>query len=325
MFLMKYGGPVSKGTGDYSRNDKMKSEIRWLLVIMSLFFVLFGGIAHADNSKSSGTWDDISSAIRAPLLKGADASRFRIHGEVLVDTSRSLDDADHVAWEGFYRASMTIKDNVYQIAYSVDTAFAQAYSYQNESMQSANGSDGDFVYGVVSVAKYWENGRNFYSEWIDRVSVGLNGGVPVGNSVGKTYFNGSVGPGFAIEKRFGRLGVAQGINYSHGFYQYDLRSDGTINNPEVFRSKTALSFDITSWLSADLFYMYTEAIDFNGVAKGGDKTYIDLSYKVSNMLAVSAGIATDRESTLDPNGQNEEIKFYDREYSAAFFDVTMNF
>jgi hypothetical protein len=247
-------------------------------------------------------------------------SRFEYSGEIFVDTSQTLSNPGHETWEGFYKANLKLTDNQTQITYGVESAYSQEYTYQLD-----DGSDGDMAYAVVFATKSWSNGKDFLSPLFDKITLGMTGSLPVGKESQRRTFEGGLGTNTGVSKKIGRWSLSEGLSYTRGFYQDDIRDNGTMNNPDIYKSKSSIGFDITKKLSASFLYIYTVAVDFYGVGKGADTSYIELDYALMKRVTLSAGVATDRASTLDPDGQTEQMKFYEPESSAAYFDVAFDF
>ena len=116
--------------------------------------------------------------------------------------------------------------------------------------------------------------------------------------------------------------LKEGFGYSHGFYEYDIRDDGTVNSPEQFMSTTEASLKLTEKLALSASLGLVDAISFQGVSKVSQTSGFSIDYTINDHIATSLGVSTDRPTQL-PDGQSDRVQFLDPTVAQAFLDIVI--
>lgn len=282
--------------------------------------VLSGSSPSTSSGNLLGTGD--SSASISALQKASElVPALQVSGRLLVDTSRTLDQNNEPSWSGLYIATLSMKHTSTGITGFIEAGYAREYSYERD-----DGTDGDLHHLSLGVGKKWASGKDFNSSVIDHVGISATGVLPGSREAQRRTFQGSGGPALSLDKKLGAgFTLGQMLSYSRASYEYDIRSDGTVNNPDVYRSRTDLSYDFNDKWSFVVIYLYTYAVSYQSVGRAGDTYIYELDYQPMKNLGFGLGVLSDRSSTLDPDGQSSQVSIYTEEGASAYFDVILSF
>lgn len=254
----------------------------------------------------------VGATLAEPKLNGP---RFTPRGRLLVETTGTVSSEEARSFGGWYQLAFGVADSQTNMAVGVLAGYSREYSYQRD-----DNSDGDFDNPIISLNKKWKNGVHFKSAFFDQITLGLSGAVGVSREARRRTFMGSVGPTFAVAKEISKLSIGMGVGYNRGFYEYDIRDDGTVNSPDQFLLTPSLSYAITDKLSASASMLYTYGISFQGVGRANELSALSVYYAFSKKFTVSAGVATQR-GTLEADGYTNTIKIFDPNVAQAFLDL----
>lgn len=283
-----------------------------------LFFVALPLLAVVATNAQAQSVSVLKSALPSSLARSERASAWDFSASSLtIETTQTLDSNTATSYAGSYLIAPTVVYKPEMITASLRLGYDREYSYQRD-----DGSNGDFANPTLSVAKAFVSGVDYNSRIFDSISVGLTNAVGANHDSSRRSFEASVGPFVAVSKKIGIFSISQSLGYSRGFYEYELGSDGSSNSPDVFSESTSLALDLSSSWQLSGTYRYKYSISFQAIGVGSTVALAQLSYAVTQHWGLAVGVSS-AQGTLQPDGQSNELKFYEPNSAQAFFDLTV--
>ncbi|MES2963756.1 MAG: hypothetical protein V4760_07675 [Bdellovibrionota bacterium] len=157
---------------------------------------------------------------------------------------------------------------------------------------------------------------------LDAITWSVSGALPGSREMELRKFQGSLGTSVRFAKSIRKLDLSQAFGYTRGFYEYDIRDDGTVNTPEQYKSTTELGYNVTDKLALSLSVALTQGVNFQGTARGSESSAISVDYTFTDHVSSSLGVSTDR-GTMLPDGESNRVRLFDAEVAQAFFDIVI--
>lgn len=236
-------------------------------------------------------------------------------GHVVFETTRTADEAQPASYTGWYLFTGSGTHKKTAITGTFRVGYTREYSYQRD-----DGTDGSFDNPTVTLAKSYLKGPDFNPDLIDSFSISTAGAIGANKESARRTFLWSNGLTATVAKNLGRWNLREAVSYTHSFYEFDIRGDGTVNSPDSVRTLTMVYYDITDRLSVGGTFIYSYAVSFQGAGRGSQLGQATLDYSFTNKLAASIGIASER-STIEPDGQADRIRLYAPEAAQYFVDL----
>lgn len=286
------------------------------LFILFVFSVAFIAIIYTSTAKAqSAALANDPATLATAAEESNNPKRFAYSGQFIVETTRSADEAHPASYTGWYLLSGSATHKATAITGTLRTAYGREYTYQRD-----DNTNGAFDNPIATVSKSFLNDRDFKSGLVDSVSVSLNGAIGANPESARRKFLWSNGLAVTLGKAMGGFTLRQSFGYTHSFYEYDIRNDGTVNSPDSVKSATSLFYDVTPKFSFGGVFSYGVAKSFQGVNRAGQQTQFTMDYSITNKIVASLGVASDR-STIEPDGQSDHIRFYAPEAAQYFVDL----
>lgn len=294
-----------------AQNFETISLFVFFVVSVSVLSFFLSSVAKAQTTALAND----PATLAASAEEKATPRKFIWTGQVVFETTRSADESKPASYAGWYMASGSATHKEYALTTTARVGYAQEYTYRRD-----DGSNGSFDNPSLSVAKSFLNGRDFNLSWLDSVSVSLNGTIGANQESARRTFLWSNGATVTAGKSFGRALLRQSFGYTHSFFDYDIRDDGTVNSPDSVRSLTMLYYDISDRLSIGGSFTYGYSISFQGVGRATTMAQASADYMIAPEISASVGVASER-GTLEPDGQTNRIRFYAPESAQYFVDL----
>ncbi len=259
---------------------------------------------------------NISAALPEPTAKP-----FGWTSKMTMETSQTLSADESISYGGWYQVATGYTDQNTGLTGGLSVGWFQEYSKVKD-----NGKNGDLDNPVLTLSKSWAEGTDFKSSIFDSVSVGLAAvaGASYESSAHRTYLGG-IGPSVSVSKTIrGKLHLGQALGYARGFYNYDIRNDGTVNSPDVFKSKSDISYDLSDKLALSVSIALSHALSFQHVGKSTSISSASVDYSPTRVLGLSLGVTTQR-GTISDDGASNRIALYDANVAQAFLDLVLSF
>jgi hypothetical protein len=255
-------------------------------------------------------------AMFAADAEGSSSSQpIRYGGQLVFETTRTADEAQPASYSGWYLFTGSATHKKTAITGTLRVGYTREYSYQRD-----DGTDGSFDNPTFSLAKSYRQGHDFDSDFIDSFSISAASAVGANKESARRSFLWSNGLTATVAKSLGRFNLREAVSYTHSFFEYDVRNDGTVNSPDSVRTLTMVYYDINDKLSVGGTFIYSYAVSFQGVGRGSQLGQATLDYSFNEKLAASIGIASER-STIEPDGQSDRIRLYAPEAAQYFVDL----
>jgi hypothetical protein len=325
-FMNEWVRKNSKTSSEIGRSKQHDAESAggslWELCVFAIFFIiLFSALARADEF-TAGNLSTGALVISDSVPSNLDSLLFTLgpwqkSASFAVDTSRTLNPNDHVAYSGWYDLNLALTHKPTGVTTSVELGFSQEYNYSAEQ----DNTSGAFDNPIFRLSKTFSNKKDFNSVLFDSVILGLRGSLPANRDSYRQSFEGAIGTSITATKKISVLGLTQGFSYSRSFYQFDMSAAGDVNEPDTYRSSTALSLNITDNFALSASALLTYAMSFQGVGKSSQWTTLASSYKLSEQLSTAIGLMT-RRGTIDTEMRTNRLQLFDQGTSVAFFDLS---
>lgn len=261
--------------------------------------------------------DPATLAVEAEAQAELNSKPFRYTGELLIETARTADEAQPASYTGWYRLTTSATHAASSISAILRLGYTREYTYER-----ADGSNGDFDNPILTLSKSFLNGEHYNFVGLDSLSVAVIGSLPVSRESERRTFRGSSGVLLTGTKALGRFTVQQAFGYSRGFYEYDIRDDGTVNSPDSLKSLTLVNYGITDRFSVGAMFTYVYAISFQGVGRGTQLGAVTADYAFTDNIAATLGVMSER-ATIEPDGQSDRIRVYAPEAAQYFADLVL--
>lgn len=289
----------------------------WEICLFAVFFiVIFSAVSRANAAQTPAPSTSVSSTatVSKKLVADANAVVMKPSARLAISTSRPIQEDEPESYSGSYDLTLALANFVPNWSASTRIVYSREYSYQKD-----DGTDGAFENPSASISR-----KFVFDRGIDALTWRVSGSLPANREATRRHFMGSLGTSVTVAKTIRRLGLTQTLGYTRGFYEYDIRADGTVNSPDSYRSTTELSLDVTDKLSISAAVALTHAINYQGNGKTAEASSVSVDYSFTKNLATSLGLATDR-STLESDGQSNTVKLVDPDVAQAFFDLVLSF
>lgn len=239
--------------------------------------------------------------------------------KVTVETSRTVSADDEPNYGGWYQIATGYSIPKQGLAFGVSVGW-----FQNYSKEKDDHTNGDLDNPVLTASKTWKEGVHFKSSIFDSITAGVSSVAGTSHESARRTFIANVGPSIGAAKAIRKLHIGQTFAYARGFYNYDIRDDGTVNSPNVLKSKTDLSYDLTEKLALSLSTALSYAISFQNVGKTTELSSISLDYSPTDKIGFSAGVSTER-GTQAADGLSNRIALFQQDVAQAFLDMSLSF
>lgn len=290
-------------------------------ISLFLFFVIAVGFLSTFLSSTAKAQSAALANDPAMLAASADesgsAKAFAYSGQLLFETARTADEAAPESFTGWYQLTASATHKKTSLTGTLRAGYVREYSYQRD-----DGDDGAFDNPTLSVAKSYLNERDFNLSWVDSVSISVNGAIGANRESARRRLLWANGLAVTGTKSLGRFTVRQSFGYTHSFFDYDVRDDGTVNSPDSLKSVTLLVYEFTPKLSISGMFTYGLAQSFRGVSRGSQLSAAEFSYSLTDKISMGLGVASER-STLEPDGQTDRIRFYAPQAAQYYFDLVV--
>lgn len=284
-----------------------------------LFFVFTVALLSAVLSSTAKAQSAALASDPATLATSAEESTngktFAYSGQFIFETARTADEVQPTSYTGWYLLTASATHKRTALTGTLKLGYAQEYTYVRD-----DGTNGAVENPIAAIAKSFINGRDFQSALLDSVSLSVSGSIGANRESARRHFLWSNGVLLTGAKVLGSFNLRQSVGYTHSFFEYDIRNDGTVNSPDSMKSITSLYYDVNPRLSIGGAFTYQVARSFQGVTRGSQQAQATADYMITEKIAASIGIASDR-TTLEPDGQSDRIRFYAPEAAQYFVDL----
>lgn len=302
---------VGSNVGSFGQNLETISLFIFFVASVSILSFFLASVAKAQTTALAND----PATLAASAEDKTTARKLIWTGQVVFETTRSADESQPASYAGWYMASASATHKAYAMTATARVGYAQEYSYRRD-----DGTDGSFDNPSLSVAKSFLNGRDFDLPWLDSVSLAVNGSVGANKESARRTLLWSNGLTVTGGKSLGRFLLRQSFGYTHSFFEYDIRDDGTVNSPDSVRSLTMLYYEVNDRFSIGGSLTYGYSVSFQGVGRGTTLAQASADYMITPKISASVGVASER-GTLEPDGQTNRIRFYAPESAQYFVDL----
>lgn len=306
-----------RATGDFSGRvlGRVDFSTPALFVVFVVLFALISNLLASKANAQAALGDDPATL----AASAADSERKILYnGQLLIETSRTADEADPISYTGWYQATASATHRKAMVTATARLGYTREYSYARE-----DGSVGSIDNPSLTVAKTFLNGKDFGGTVFDAISVVLSGGVGANAESRRRTFLWSNGIGIMGAKAIGRFNLRQSFGYTRSFFEYDIRDNGVVNSPNTVRSTSILFYSVSDALSLGANFTYAYAISFQGVGRATTSAQASADYAFTDRISASVGIASER-GTLEPDGQTNRIRFFAPEAAQYFVDLIIS-
>lgn len=242
---------------------------------------------------------------------------FDFAGQLLVETDRNADEASAETYSGWYKLTTSVTHAKSSISLTSKLGYTREYTYER-----ADGTNGDFDNPILILAKTFLDKEDYSFAGLDSISISLVNSIGASRESARRSFLWSNGLLLTGAKAVGRFKLEQSLGYSRGFYEYDIRNDGTVNSPTSLKSMTTVYYGITDRLQVGGTLIYNYAISFQDVGRGSQLGFATIDYTFNERIAASLGMSTERD-TIEPDGQSDRIRVFAPEAAKYFVDVVL--
>ncbi|MEK7354968.1 MAG: hypothetical protein AAB250_00865, partial [Bdellovibrionota bacterium] len=218
----------------WARSQSQTEGSLWEICLFAIFFVvIFSAVARADASQTPPKSAAVSAASSMTTKIAEPAPKMKPSAKLIIETTRTLQEDEPASYSGSYDLNLALINFMPNWSASTRIVYSREYSYEKD-----DGTDGGFENPAFGVARKWkiENG-------IDGLTWRLSGSLPGNREAERRTFLGSLGTNVSMTKAIRRFDLSQTVGYTRGFYEYDIRADGTVNSPDSFKSTTELALN----------------------------------------------------------------------------------
>jgi hypothetical protein len=291
-------------------------------IALFVFFVVFVGLASSflssrANAQAAALAND-PATLAAQAEQAQSQDPFLYSGQLLIETTRSADEAEPISYGGWYQLTASAIHKKSAVNATLKAGYTREYSYVKE-----DGSAGAFDNPSLVIAKSFRSGKDYSLSWLDTISVSVSGSLGSNNESRRRTFLWSNGIGITGGKAIGQLNLRQGFGYTHSFFEYDIRDNGTINSPNTLRSSTIAMWSLNDHFSLGASFIYGYSLSYQGVGRVTTMAQFSAEYVFTEKISASLGVASER-GTLEPDGQTNRIRFYAPEAATYFLDLMVS-
>lgn len=291
------------------------------IVLFVAFILLFAFIsnffASTANAQAAALAND-PATLAASAADSANQSPFAFSGQLLVETTRTADEAEPISYTGWYQATASATHKSSALTGTARLGYSREYSYERE-----DGSVGSFDNPSLSLAKSFRNKKDFETDLLDSVSISVSGSVGANDDSRRRTFLWSNGVSITGAKSIGKFNLRQSFGYTHSFFEYDIRDNGVVNSPDSVRSVSMLFYSLNDAVSFGASFTYGYSVSFQGVGRATTMAQASADYSFTDRVSASIGVASER-GTLEPDGQTNRIRFYAPEAAQYFMDLIIS-
>lgn len=308
--------PIGATSGDATRVsivEALSTASMFVFFVLAVVFlsVLMSSVAKAQTASLAND----PATLAAEAEDSTNPQPIKYGGQLVFETTRTADEAQPASYSGWYLFTGSATHKKTATTATARVGYTREYSYQRD-----DGTDGSFDNPTLSLAKSYRQGPDFSSDLIDSFSISTAAAIGANKESARRTFLWSNGLTATVSKNLGRFNLREALSYTHAFFEYDIRADGTVNSPDSVRTLTMVYYDISDRLSVGGTFIYSYAVSFQGVGRGAQIGQVTLDYSFNDKVAASIGIASER-STIEPDGQSDRIRLYAPEAAQYFVDL----
>lgn len=325
-------------TKTWTRSQSQAEGSLWEICLFVVFFVLiFSAVARAEakTPPPNVSVNEYGNAGKTVPSMSSDAAlrlrqlRKQGYGDVwkpsakaVISTSRTLQEEEEPSYGGAYELTLGASNKYLGLSGSARVGYSREYSFQRDDGTDGSMDNPSAVISKKFVKDEWDANPSAIWKYVDGISWSVSGALPGNAESERRTFQGSLGTSVGFAKSIRRLDLSQGFGYTRGFYEYDIRDDGTVNAPDSFKSTTSLGYNVTDKLALSLSVALSHAINYQGTGKTAEMSSLSLDYAFNKHVQTSLGVATER-GTMLPDGETNRVRVFDPEVASAFFDLVI--
>jgi len=235
-------------------------------------------------------------------------------GSIVIGTYQSNTAEGRQSYSGSYLVSPSFKIPKENISLVGSLEYNREYSYELD-----DGKDGDWGNAGLALSKKVELGG-----LVDSVRFGPRVSLGMGNESRRQTYKGALAAGVSLDKSFGFASVAQAFSYAYRHFEYDIRDNGTVNSPHGLEETTSIVFHINDWMTVQASFGLSYLKSFQGVNRTFSTTAIGADFALSENATLVIGAATLKKNTLEPSGQNNRVKLWDKTDAVASIEFGLS-
>lgn len=292
--------------------------LEWTKLVLWFGFFIVAMTVLSSLANAQSALKDDPAVLATKVQSGTSGNPFLYSGTVLLSTARTANEAEPIAYSGAYQLTASALHKASVLNGTVKLAYSREYTKNMD-----DDKPGDIVNPQFSLSKTFLDKTDFDGLWVDSLALSLLGVAGLSRESKRRHHVGSGGFGVTAGKRLGRFNLRQGVSYSYGVYEYDIRGNGVVNSPHVYRSLSSVYVSLTDALTFAVDLSYAYAVSFQGVGKVTQIANLGLEYAFNDRVAISVGAETER-GTLEPDGQSNRVRLFAPEAAHYTVDVAVS-